>query len=67
MSLISYMSTAKSGCKAGYTAVPQFTFVPYEIDNITLGMRGPLVVLTIWAILNCGRFTVRVIVTGRLC
>ena len=55
------MSTAKTVCKAGYTAVPQFTFVPYEIDNITLGMRGPLVVLTKWAILNCGRFTVRVV------
>ena len=23
--------------------IPQFTLVPYDIDIITLGMRGPLV------------------------
>ena len=46
--------------------VPQFTFVPYDIDKITFGMRGPLLFLTIiWAIFTCGRFTVRIIVTDR--
>ena len=60
------MSTAKTVCKAGYMAVPQFIFVPYDIkDKITLGMRGLFGFLTIWAILTCGCFTVRIFVTGR--
>ena len=44
--------------------VPQFTFVPYDIDTINLGMQGPFWFLTILAILTCGRFTIRIIVTG---
>ena len=59
------MSTAKTVCNARYMAVPKFTFVPYDIDKITLGMRGPLGFWTIWAILTCGRFTVKIIMTGR--
>ena len=60
------MSAAKTVCKAGYMAVPQFIFVPYDIkDKITLGMWGPLGFLIIWAILTCGHFTVRIIVTCR--
>ena len=59
------MSTAETVCKARYFAVPQFTCVPYDIDKITLGMLGPFGFLTIWAILTCGRFAVRIIMTGR--
>ena len=59
------MSTAKTVCKAGYMTVPQFTFVPYDIDKNFFGNAGHCCFLTIWAILTCGRFTVRILVTGR--
>ena len=59
------MSTAKTVCIARYMAFPLFTLVPYDIDKITFGMRGPLFFLTIWAILTCGRFTVKIIMTDR--
>ena len=42
MSLLSYISSAKTVCNACYMAIPQFTLVPYDIDKITLGLRGPL-------------------------
>ena len=59
------MSTAKTVCNTRYMTIPQFTLAPYDIDIITLGMRGPLVFFTIWAILTCRRFTVKLIRTGR--
>ena len=59
------MSTAKTVCNARYMTIPQFTLVTYDIDIITLGMRGPLFVLTIWSILTCRRFTVKLIRTDR--
>ena len=65
MSLLSYISTAKTVCNACCMAIPQFTLVPYDIDKITLGMRGPLFYLTIWDILTCRRFTVKIIRTDR--
>ena len=39
------MSTAITVCNARYMTIPQFTLVTYDIDIITLGMRGPLVFL----------------------
>ena len=60
------MSTAKTVCNTRYMTIPQFTLVPYDIDIITFGMQGPLLFyLTIWSILTCRRFTVKIIMTGR--
>ena len=55
------MSTAKTVCIARYMAFPLFTLVPYDIDKITFGMRGPLFYLTIWAILTCGSLLLKLL------
>ena len=65
MPLLSYISTAKTVCNACYMAIPQFTLVPYDIDKITLNAGSIVFYLTIWSILTCGRFTVKIIMTGR--
>ena len=48
-------------------AVSQFILVPCDIDEIWdyLGNVGPSGVLTIRAILTCGRFTVEILMNGR--
>ena len=35
------MSSAKTVCNARYMAFRQFTLDPYDIDKMTLGIRGP--------------------------